>query len=149
MLEQLFEFPIIMIDVDNEQRKFDKSKKFGDMGLESEADKLGDYDMAKGKAMYPYWDFIGIEDRWLPTIESWENARAGKFEACIVKFVNVGTLLVPWTRRKFMEEIKKFISEYEANRPIKPSLKGITVRKIPLDKYDKLMEELDNGKDEE
>lgn len=115
MLEQLFKFPIVMIDGDNEERKIQDKQRFGD--LPSGDNQHGDYDMVFGEAEYPYWDLIGVEDRWLPSRESLEKAMDGQFEACIVRFVNVGQLLVPWSKKKFKAAITKFGDEYEASRP--------------------------------
>lgn len=117
MLEQLFKFPIVMIDGDNEERKIQDKQRFGD--LPSGDNQQGDYDMVFGEAEYPYWDLIGVEDRWLPSRESLEKAMGGQFEACIVRFVNVGQLLVPWSKKKFKTAITKFGDDYETARPPK------------------------------
>ncbi len=59
MLEQLFTFPIVMIDGDNEERKIKESQRFGDLP-NAESEPQGDYDMVFGEAEYPFWDLIGI-----------------------------------------------------------------------------------------
>lgn len=112
MLEELFRFPVVVIDGDNEERK---EKRKLDMNLPSDNDE--EFDLIFGEAEYPYWDFIGIEDRWLPSTASFEKAMDGKFEACVVRFANVGQLLVPWSRKKFKSELLKFAAEYEASHP--------------------------------
>ena len=86
-------------------------------------DEPTEYDMIFGEAEYPYFDFVGIEDRWLPSKESVENAIDGKFDACIVRFASVGQLLVPWSRKKFKAEIAKFAEQYEAEKAAKESEK--------------------------
>lgn len=107
MIDDLFEFPTVMVDGDNEERK------------QSETDRLGigedkkEYDIVYGTAEYPYYEFFGIEDRWLPTKESFENALVGKFDACVVKFSGISPLLVPWSKGKFKKAIRKFKEERE------------------------------------
>lgn len=118
MLEELFTFPMVVIDGDNEERK---EKRKLDMNLPSEAD--AEFDLIFGEAEYPYWDFIGIEDRWLPNSNSFEKALDGKFEACLVRFANVGQLLVPWSKRKFKAELLKFAADYEAKHPREREIK--------------------------
>lgn len=108
MIDELFKFPIIMIDGDNEEKKI---RNKPDLGLPMDMEE--DYDVIYAEAEYPYWDFIGVEDRWLPTDESLNNALNSVFEACAVRFVNVGQLLVPWRKEKFKSEIKKFSDNYE------------------------------------
>ena len=97
-----------MIDGDNEEKKI---RNKPDLGLPMDMEE--DYDVIYAEAEYPYWDFIGVEDRWLPTDESLNNALNSVFEACAVRFVNVGQLLVPWRKEKFKSEIKKFSDNYE------------------------------------
>jgi hypothetical protein len=109
MLNALFTFPVVNIDGDNEERKLKENDLLGDAEVP--------YDMVFGEAEYPYWDFIGIEDRWLPTTESFNKALDGRFEACMVRFLHAGQLLVPWTRKKFKAEISKFAEEFEASNP--------------------------------
>ena len=58
MIKELFKFPIVMIDGDNEEKKLEENELTGR--------KESDYDMIFGEAEYPYFDFVGIEDRWLP-----------------------------------------------------------------------------------
>lgn len=110
-MRELFKFPIVMIDGDNEERKSASNRLMG-MGIGEEG-VPDEYDIIYGEAEYPYWDFIGIEDRWIPSKASAENAMNGKFDACFVKFANVGHILVAWPRKKFKAELKKFIEEYE------------------------------------
>lgn len=98
ILDRLFAFPVIMFDAENEEHK----RKLGLPGDE-------EIDMIEGEVEYPYHDFNGIGERWLPTEESLQRAKKGKFDACSVTFINVGTLLVPWTKDKFKRELKKFI----------------------------------------
>lgn len=110
MLEDLFKFPVILIDSMNEEKKLDMS--------ETERLALGEedpeFDIIYGEAEYPYHDFVGIEDRWLPDKDSLKRALKGKFNACLVKFNNVGLMLVPWTRDKFKKEFEQFVKSRES-----------------------------------
>lgn len=126
MLDKLFNFPIVMIDGDNEERKAQKKNSFDDI-LGKKDDDEEDYDMVYGEAEYPYWDFIGIEDRWLPSKTSLDKALTGKFDACIVRFANVGQLLVPWTKGKFKRELLKFSQDYELKNPQGPRVRVMTL----------------------
>jgi len=119
MMNELFNFPIVMIDGDNEERKSAEDRLLGRVSN----DEPTEYDMIFGEAEYPYFDFVGIEDRWLPSKESVEKAIDGKFDACIVRFASVGQLLVPWSRKKFKAEIAKFAEQYEAEKAAKESEK--------------------------
>src|SRR5688572_24963454 len=119
MLEELFTFPVAVIDGDNEEKKLKGSQLIGD--------ESPPYDIAYGEAEYPYYDFIGIEDRWLPTEKSFQKALDGKFEACVVRFANVGNLLVPWSRKKFKEELIKFTKDYEVKHPPEESDKELKI----------------------
>lgn len=114
MLNELFTFPIFMIDGDNEEKKLERKMKDEELLGDAEDEEL---DIIYGEAEYPYWDFIGIEDRWLPRDESLKKALDGKFEACAVRFLHAGQLLVPWSRKKFKTEFTKFAEEYEAANP--------------------------------
>lgn len=119
MVDQLFKFPIVMIDGDNEERKLRSKSKYEEiLGTEEEGEEE-ELDLLYGEAEYPHWDFVGVEDRWLPTKDSLEKALNGKFDACIVRFLHVGQLLVPWTKKKFKSEIHKFAEEYETNKTSK------------------------------
>jgi len=119
MLDELFSFPIIMIDGDNEERKSKDRSKYGDI---LNGEESMEYDIIYGEAEYPYWDFVGIEDRWIPHTESLNKAiDQGEFEACMVRFLHVGQLLVPWSKEKFKKEIKKFALNYETIHPKKTS----------------------------
>lgn len=140
MLDELFVFPIVMIDGDNEERKM---KNKPDLGIPSEEEEE-EYDMVFGEAEYPYWDFIGVEDRWLPSTESFGKAINGKFEACIVRFLHAGQLLVPWSKKKFKSELARFASVYEAEHPPKQVEKrqaAIPVMTLTPDQYKKIIED--------
>lgn len=130
MLDELFTFPIIMIDGENEERKYRDRQKFSELTNSSDEDEQ-DYDMVLGQASYPYFDFIGLEDRWIPGTESLERAMQGDFEACAVRFLHAGQLLVPWTKEKFKDEIRKFAENYDLLHPQKsgkvPEVKVITI----------------------
>lgn len=147
MIDELFKFPIVMIDGDNEERKNKDKQRFGEMPNTDEEEE-GEYDMVFGEAEYPYWDFIGIEDRWLPSKESLQKALEGRFEACIVRFANVGQLLVPWTKKKFKSEIQKFGDEYEIAHPPKETQKvgpqPIRILNLTAEEYKKM---IDGSKD--
>lgn len=138
MLEELFRFPIVMVDIDSEEKKVEKKKS---MGLSLDEDEE-DYDIIYGEAEYPYWDLIGLEDRWLPSKESLDKALEGRFEACMVRFANVGQLLVPWTKKKFKAEILKFGDEYLKSRPRRePEARQLKVLTLSQDQFEKITKE--------
>ena len=141
MLDELFTFPIVMIDGDNEERKVERKLKNREL-LNNNDDELGDYDIVFGEAEYPYYDFIGVEDRWLPRDESFQKAMDGKFEACIVRFLHAGQLLVPWSKKKFKAELTKFSEQYETKYP-KESPKKAELRILTLtpEQYKKATED--------
>lgn len=114
ILDDLYTFPIVMVDGENEERKERESSILGNTDSEPE------YDIVYGEASYPYYDFIGIEDRWLPTQRSLSRALKSKFDACMVRFSNVGQLLVPMNKEKFMSEIQQFSMEREKTLYIAP-----------------------------
>lgn len=105
ILSKLFSFPIVMIDGDNEERKLRQSERTG-FGEEEEAELI------IGEAEVPFYDFISITDRWLPTSESREKAINGEFEACGVIFANSGSFVVPWTKKRFKRELTKFAKDH-------------------------------------
>lgn len=99
MLDKLFKFPIVRLDEESEEKK----RKLDLPSEEGEAEPIF------AEAEYPYYDFVGIEDGWLPTKHSLEEAKQGNFDSCIVKFNNVSIMLVPWTKEKFKKQLKKFV----------------------------------------
>lgn len=137
MINEFFKFPVVLIDGDHEEKKIKNKEKFGDLPNEEEDEE---YDVIQGFAEYPYWDFIGIEDRWIPCTESFKRAMKGKFDACIVRFLNVGQLLVPWTREKFKDEIKKFEQEYLTMNPTKKE-QELRVLNITPEQLEKIMKD--------
>lgn len=140
MLENLFKFPVIKIDGNNEDKKLEKKQRFGNLSSGED----DDYDIVYAWAEYPYWDLIGLEDSWLPTTESLEKAMGNppKFDACIVRFVNVGQLLVPMTRKKFKESIGEFANKFEANKAKSDSSKPIVnIRTLSIDEAKKIFGE--------
>lgn len=99
-LQCLFKFPIVMVDGDNEDRK---------TALALPGDR--EVDIIIGEAECPYSDFISITDRWLPTIDSFNKALDGEFEACFVCFGTSGNFVVPWNKAEFKRKLSKFIEE--------------------------------------
>lgn len=143
MLNALFTFPVVMIDGDNEERKMEQQIR--DKELLGGTNNEG-YDMAFGEAEYPYWDFIGIEDRWLPTPESFNKALEGKFEACLVRFIHAGQILVPWTRKKFKAELTKFAEEYEVANPQENGKKTeLRIMTLTPEQFEKATKDGDEG----
>jgi hypothetical protein len=123
MTEDLFTFPIVMVDGENEERKEKQQNLYG-------ADDSPEYDIVYGEAAYPYYDFVGFEDRWLPTQLSLKKALKQKFEACIVRFANIGQFLVPMNKQKFREAIEQFAEERE-KQPEEEQPKGnVTIIKF-------------------
>lgn len=149
MIDELFTFPIVMIDGDNEERKIKNKEQDELLGLKKDDEEdEEDYDIVFGEAEYPYWDFIGVEDRWLPSKESLEHALHGKFEACIVKFLHIGQLLVPWSKSKFKKELKKFAESYEISHPPHTERKPeVRIVALTAEQFKKQME--DGEKSEE
>lgn len=137
LLDTLFSFPIVMIDGDNEEKKQESKLKFGEM-LNSEEEEEP-YDIVYGEAEYPYYEFIGAEDRWLPTAESLEKALLGKFDACIVRFNNIGQFLVPMSRKKFKAMISKFGQEYELTLPPQYKEESIKILSLNAEQAKKIM----------
>ena len=137
MTEKLFKFPFISIDDEVDKRR-------QRLGLTSDEDP--DYEMIKGYAEYPFYDFVGIEDGWLPTKESLENAKQGKFDACVVRFANVRMLLCPWTRVEFKEKLKKFAEKLYKEE--EEEEKGETrIIHIPLDQLEQIVDKFKEGRD--
>lgn len=106
--DDLFTFPIVMVDGENEERKERENNLFG----QTEAEEP-EYDIVYGEASYPYYDFKGCEDRWLPTKRSLQKALKQKFDACIVRFVDAGQFLVPMSKEKFRETWEEFAQPRE------------------------------------
>lgn len=142
MLNELFAFPTVMIDEDNEGRKMEQKLKDKElMGDTEESVEEDEYDMIYGEAEYPYWDFIGIEDRWLPSADSFNKALKGKFEACVVRFSHVGQLLVPWTKKKFKAELAKFAEEYEQAHPSEKKTTELRIMTLTPEQFEKATED--------
>jgi len=137
MLENLFKFPIIMVDGNKEE---EKEREMQRLALDNNPREM---DIIVGEAECPYTDFVSVSDRWLPSNEdSFQNALRGKFDACSVYFFQSGTFLVPWTKSKFKRELKKFMDDI----PIKeeqqlPNIKILNVTK------DQLLRKLKSGDD--
>lgn len=128
MLEDLFVFPVILIDGRNEEEKMNMTET--ERLSKEEDDEL---DIIYGEAEYPYFDFVGIEDRWLPNKDSFRKALKGKFNGCLVKFNNVGMLLVPWTREKFKTELAAFIEKREGEKEKEED--SVEPRKVTVIKF--------------
>ena len=94
-MDDLFKFPIVMIDGDTEDRK-------ESLAMNDEVEYIIGY------AECPYHDFLSIADRWMPTNDSRERAKHREFDACQVIFNQSGTYVVPWTRDKFKKKLKEF-----------------------------------------
>lgn len=100
ILDEMFRFPGVMIDGDNEKQK-------DVLGLPNE----NELDIAIGEWEIPYFGLIGISDRWMPNKSSFERAIEGDFNACAVTFSNIGTILVPWKKEKFKKEYREFVKK--------------------------------------
>ncbi len=109
MLDKLFKFPIATIDGMNEEKKM---KKAEDYNMEEQ-----ELDMVIGEAECPYYDFLCISDRWLPTKESFQDALDGNFNACYVVFSSSGSFIVPWSKEKFKKELQNFIDNLPKEAP--------------------------------
>lgn len=111
MLDSLFKFPIVTVDGLNEEKKAIRAEK---MNLDEQ-----EVDMVIGEAECPYYDFLCISDRWLPTKESLQNALEGNFDACYVSFSSSGSFIVPWNKEIFKAELKKFMDALPKESEIK------------------------------
>lgn len=140
MLDKLFKFPVILLDVENEERK---SKQRSLLNSDDEED----YDIATGEAEYPFDDFIGIEDRWFPTKKSFQKALKGKFEACMVRFAHVVPCLVPLNKEEFKQSLETFISQYEQKQKEKHG-EG-TIIQMSDNQFEKFMEKISSQDEEE
>jgi hypothetical protein len=117
MIKELFKFPIIMIDGNIEEKKQKDSEMLGLSLGEPEPDII------YGEAECPYYDFLSISDRWLPTDESFDKAKNGEFDACNVVFLNSGGYIVPMSKEEFKEKLNKFIDSI-SEPAVKETKKG-------------------------
>lgn len=141
-LDKLFAFPIIMIDGDNEERKASKRDQYGSLGINNSDDDDEEIDVIIGEAECPYYDFVSISDRWLPTHESLQKAiTERKFEACNVVFAQAGTFMVPWSKKRFKKELSKFMET-------QPQAMDIELSILPKD-LEKILKETDIKRDRE
>lgn len=113
MTENLFKFPIIQIDAEQE----DKNSQLNEL-LNKTDDNI---EFFRLEAELPFYDFAGVVDSFLPTEESREEARDGIFSNCFVTF-NQGSYLVPWKKEKFKEELDKFTKSKEKKKKTKDVL---------------------------
>lgn len=103
MLDELFKFPIILIDEEEEEKR----KKDADLeGTPYEAEAIYSF------TEQPYFKFESIIYKWLPTQESKDKAREGIFEASIVDFGD-SRFLVPMTKDEFKKKFKTFCDKME------------------------------------
>ena len=101
MLENLFVFPIVMIDGDEMQEK-DK------LNALLNKDDDDDLEAIHGEAEVPYFDLVGLVDKWGPNRESKERARRGVFDHCMVIFQTAGIYLSPMSKREFKKKFEEF-----------------------------------------
>jgi hypothetical protein len=122
MTENLFKFPIILIDGSKEEEKEELSRLTGKDPDDDEADLI------YAEQECPYWDFLSVGDRWLPTEESYQRALIRKFDACSVSFSRCGNFVVPWSKEKFKKKLSEFIDSVPKSKenltilPIKEEL---------------------------
>lgn len=147
-IDDLFEFPTIMIDMqDEKESEMSQSER---LGIKIEGEEEKEIELVYGIAEYPYYDFVGIEDRWIPNKESYRNARKGKFDACLVKFSGVGHLLVPIPKKEFKKMLTEFIEKREAiTEKLTENVKKVTVLKMTPEMLSSLLnqEEKDETED--
>lgn len=102
---ELFKFPIVMIDGEKEEEK-DKQNEI--LSLDDKTDP----ELIFGQAEVPYWDFLSIKDRWLPTQASYDRALIeGKFDACQIEFDKCGSYMSPIPKEEFKKRLENFISK--------------------------------------
>ena len=116
MLENLFTFPIVIRDGEEEEKKQERNTI---MALSADDYK----EVFIGEAEVPYFDFLGVIDKWGYTEESREKARNGIFDHCYVMFATSGTFLVPWNKKKFKEKLIEF------TKSLPPILVKIPIKK--------------------
>jgi hypothetical protein len=100
-LDDMFKFPIIMINGDEEEERL------------RNGESIDNPDIIIGTCEQPYYDLCGIKDAWKIGTDSHARAVQGKFDACMVTFERGGTYIVPWTRSKFKQEYYKFLKTKE------------------------------------
>lgn len=116
ILDEMFKFPCVMVDGDNEQTK---KNLFSGMTNQPELD------IVIGEVECPYFMLIGLKDAWMPSNESFQRAMNDReFEACIATFANLGQTLVPWSKEKFKKEYRKFV---EGVKKVAPQMQLITL----------------------
>jgi hypothetical protein len=151
MTKELFKFPIILIDGSVEDKKMKDSEMLGLPLDDSEPDII------YAEAECPYYDFLSVSDRWLPTEESFQNAKKGIFDACNVIFLNSGGFIVPMSKEEFRESLESFIEgfEIENTKPSKKKSKNeaeVKILKVSqkdvLEMLRKKLEEEDNEGDQ-
>lgn len=109
ILDEMFSFPCVMVDGDNEMAK---------KNIYSGSGNEPPLDIIIGEASYPYFALIGISDKWMPNDESFKNALEHReFDACLVTFANIGQVLVPWSKEKFKKEFRKFVDGIKPQQP--------------------------------
>lgn len=142
--DKLFKFPIMMVDSEEEEKR----KKLG-FSITGDDDP----EIIYGEAEYPYYDFVGVEDRWIPNSVSLEAAKEGNFSACVVKFNNLPLMLVPWPKAKFKKEYIEFVNhiiQKEKEEEQKQDVKMIYLTPEHLKKIfgaEDIEEEKDNKED--
>lgn len=110
MLENLFTFEVLVLDLLNEKRKSEIDNLLPDNIAPS------DIELVVIKAEYPYEEFRSVEDAWIPNPEGFEEASKGIFNACLVRFKDADPMLVPWTRSVFKKRLKDFITDVTRNK---------------------------------
>lgn len=102
---ELFKFPIVMIDGEKEEEKEKENERYA-------LDKKEDPELIFGQAEVPYWDFLSIKDRWLPTEKSYLRAlEEGKFDACQIEFDKCGSYMSPIPKEEFKKRLENFITK--------------------------------------
>lgn len=97
--DNFFKFPIILVDVDHEERKL----------TEGRTDQDVDYIMGEGEVLYSD-PVIRLMDMWLPTQKGVNKALDGRFTACEVTFADAGGFRVPWTKSRWKKEHSDFVN---------------------------------------
>ncbi len=105
MLDKLFKFPIVMVDGNKEEEK----ERF--RSLTNKDHEPTEVDIIIGEAEQPYFDLVGITDRWMPDDASFEDAKRKVFNACAVTFMHTGSFIVPWNKAKFKKKFKEFVDK--------------------------------------
>ena len=139
-LDKLFSFPMVLVHAEDE----DMNSR---LGLPSNSNDEDKYEIIEGEAEYPYYDFVGIEDRWLPGRRYLDEARSGSFTGCAVKFANVPQILCPLPKEEFKKRLGDFIENINIKIKQEDQKSISTMRLLSADEAKKIAQVLKGDED--